>query len=47
MKGLMIGLGQVAFPRGADGIETGDSVVVLTTQAARSGVEQAFRKHSL
>jgi len=38
---------QVIVPRGADVIAPGDSVVVLTTGAARSAVERLFRKRSL
>lgn len=38
---------QVIIPRGDDVIDPGDTVVVLTTQAARSAVAKLFRKRTL
>jgi trk system potassium uptake protein TrkA len=43
----MVSKGKVRIPRGDDQIHAGDTVVVVTTAAARTAVERQFRKRVL
>lgn len=47
LLGALVSQGRVRVPSGADQIQAGDTVVVVTTLQARPAVERLFRKRSL